>query len=80
MEWSIRLRDGIVPLEGKVEIFIEDSWQVVIDNDWDLVDAHVVCRQLGFSQAKVGKVIMYTLIELIILSANTYNIIYYRWL
>ena len=58
MEWSIRLRDGIAPLEGRVEIFIEDSWKVVADNDWDLQDAHVVCRQLGFPTAKVGKVTM----------------------
>ena len=53
MEWSIRLQDGMLPLEGRIEIFIGNKWGAVSDDNWDLQDALVVCRQLGFSQAKV---------------------------
>lgn len=60
VEWSIRLREGRSPLEGRVEVYLEGRWGNVIDSHWDLQDATVVCRQLGFPIAKVAK---YTVIN-----------------
>ena len=44
----MRLVNGVTDREGRVEIFISDEWGMVCDNNWDDVDARVVCRQMGY--------------------------------
>ena len=45
---AVRLADGSLLSEGRVEVFAFWSWGMVCDDGWDLSDASVVCRQLGF--------------------------------
>ncbi|PKU44389.1 antigen -like [Limosa lapponica baueri] len=43
---SLRLLDGESRCDGRVEISLHGTWSRVLDDDWNIKDAHVVCRQL----------------------------------
>ena len=49
-EGIIRLAGGTLPNEGRVEVCHNNAWGTVCDNGWDVVDANVACRQLGYSR------------------------------
>uniref|UniRef100_A0A8D0EUT3 CD163 molecule n=1 Tax=Strix occidentalis caurina TaxID=311401 RepID=A0A8D0EUT3_STROC len=43
---SLRLSGGESRCDGQVEISLHGMWSRVLDDDWDIKDAHVICRQL----------------------------------
>ncbi|POI31371.1 hypothetical protein CIB84_004879, partial [Bambusicola thoracicus] len=49
---SLRLSDGQSRCDGRVEISLDGMWGRVLDDDWNIKDAHVVCRQLQCGIAK----------------------------
>ena len=48
-ETDIRVVNGASPASGTLEICLGGRWALICDDSWDINDAAVVCRQLGFS-------------------------------
>lgn len=53
-ERDVRLKRGDF---GQVQMLLFGEWGAVCGHGWDITDAQVVCRQLGFSHASDAYVI-----------------------
>ena len=54
---DLRLVDGGVPREGRLELYHDGQWGTVCDDYWTDVESAVACRQLGYpgAESKTGR-------------------------
>ena len=48
-EGSFRLANGMLEGEGEIEVCINSVWGNICADEWDQIDAYVVCKQLGYT-------------------------------
>ncbi|XP_074932367.1 scavenger receptor cysteine-rich domain-containing protein DMBT1-like isoform X2 [Phalacrocorax aristotelis] len=53
---QVRVQDGPGPCAGRVEVLYNATWHGVCSNGWSLLEAGVVCRQLGCGPAQSAPV------------------------
>ncbi|XP_019861045.1 PREDICTED: scavenger receptor cysteine-rich domain superfamily protein-like, partial [Amphimedon queenslandica] len=46
---EVRLSGSSMDWVGRIELCVERTWTTLCDKTWDLKDAAVICRQLGYS-------------------------------
>lgn len=50
---DVRLVDGVSNSSGRIELLINGQWGTVCEDGWNVGDANVACRQLGYPAAVV---------------------------
>ena len=55
---ALRLVGGTVPHEGRLEIFHSSAWGTVCDDHWDLDNAQVACKALGYADGSDGSILL----------------------
>ena len=51
---TLRLVNGPMAYEGRLEIFLNSQWGTICDDNWSIEDADVACRTLGYANGSVN--------------------------
>ena len=51
VDGSVRLQNGSIAQEGRVEVCVNGVWGIICGSGWDKNDALVVCRVLGYANS-----------------------------
>lgn len=54
IDGALRIVDGANADEGRLELFWQGDWGTVCDDRWDVNDATVACKQLGYPGAEAA--------------------------
>ena len=49
---EVQLVGGSVPNEGRLKVYLNGAWATVNGDGFDMTDANVVCRSLGYGDAR----------------------------
>ena len=47
----MRLADGVLEQEGRVEVCLHGVWGSICGTGWNKIDGYVLCKEAGFDDA-----------------------------
>lgn len=56
---SVRVQEGTEPYNGRIEVMYNGEWGTICNMGWDLNDARVFCRQLGYVDVTATGLVSY---------------------
>ena len=59
----MRLADGVLEQEGRVEVCVNRVWGSICRTGWDKTDGYVLCKEAGFDDAGMSLAVFYTRIK-----------------
>ena len=62
---DVRLQGGSTAEEGRVEICMNGQWSTVCNEQWDNIDASIVCRQLNNSRFRKNETTLFNFLDLL---------------
>ncbi len=56
MDGTVQIAGGPSPLVGRVEVCVNRTWGTVCENNWNDLDALVLCQQMGHSSNGINEI------------------------
>lgn len=50
----MRLQGGDTQYEGRVEIYLNQTWGTICDDSWGIEEANVICRMMNFTKGALS--------------------------
>ena len=75
----MRLADGVLAQEGRVEVCVNGVWGSICGTGWNTIDGYVLCKEAGFDDAGLKlHILLVQFTSVIVVNHNTLLLYFYK--